>query len=361
MARPPSPSPGDQGGHGVALALGDQQERHHHRPHPQRGAGERHQVVVHVGLGLRRRGGELRADGVNRPVGEPHRDPRQREVEQDVEPLVHQHREAQVGQEPPEDPHRRQPGGGERGGFEFAGGPARVPGGEAGQETAEEEPEEPLRDPGERREDGEADELPEREPEEGPLDGRGQHLQQAAGVPGVGLRVELVHRPDGAGGDAPRAVVAAAERERREPDREGGEDGGARVRVEVLRVGGDRAHPHEEAPSVEDGLELSGDLLPGRGGDARLEVEGGGDLLPGNLGAQLAAEEGVEGGARAAEVLGDRSGRRGLSTGAGAGDPGAEGEGGGEPEWCRSEWMTHGGEGRGAAYAWQDSNLRPTD
>ena len=348
-----------QGGDRVALALGDEQEGHDHRTYPEDGARQRDEMIVHVGLGLGGHRRQLRTDRLDRPEREPHRDAGQREVQQHVQDLVHQHREPQIGQEPAEDPDGGEPGSREGGGFEFRPRPPGVAGRDPDEESPEEDPEEPLGDPRQRRQDPQADQLPEREPRIGAFDGRREQLQQPPRVPGERFLVEALGGAYAAGGDPPRGILAPAQLEHRQTDREGGEDRLTRIGIEVLRVRGNRAHAHEETPRVEDRFELPGDRLLLLGRDPRLEVEGRRDLVPGNLGLQLAAQERVEGGPRAAEILGDGDRRRGLRARAGGADE--DGEGGGDGQGGRSEGMQHGGRGRGAAYAWQDSNLRPTD
>ena len=221
----------------------------------------------------------------------------------------------------------------------------------------EKDPQEALGDPGQDREDYEADELPEREPQEGALDDRREQVQQPAGVPGEGRFVEGPGGAHRASRDPPGEVAAALQAEFRKPDREGSEGGLPALRVDVLRIGRNAVHADEQAASVEDGLELGRHETTFVLRDARVEVESGGDGVPGDLVLQLPAEERAERGAGAAEVL------RNLGSGTLLRSRGAreQGEQDRRPEECLLDQVVHGEEGTRAAYAWQDSNLRPTD
>ena len=351
------PESGDEGGDRVALALGDEQEGDDDRTHPEHRARQRHEVIVHIGLGLRGDRFQLRTDRFDGPEREPHRDARQGQIQHHVQDLVHEHRKPQIGQEAAEDPDRREPGSGQGGRAQFLGGPVGAAAGQADQESAEENPQELLGNPRQDGEDREADELPERETQEGALDDRGEQIQQPAGVPGEGRFVEGPGGAHRAPRDPPGEVGAALKMEFRKPDRKGGEGGLPALGVEVLRIGRHAVHPDEQPASVEDRLELAGDESAFLGGRVLVEVESGRDGLPVDLRSQLLAEERIERGARAADILGDRRSLLGIPRRS----AGEENQEGGDPPKGRLEGMTHGVRGQVAAYAWQDSNLRPTD
>ena len=300
------PESGDEGGDRVALALGDEQEGHHHRSHPKHRARQRHEVIVHVGLGLGGDRFQLRTDRFDGAECEPHRDTRQGQVQQDVQDLVHEDREPQIGQEAAEDPDRGEPGSGQGGRAELLRGPVGAAAGQADQESPEEDPQETLGDPGQDGEDREPDELPEREPQERAFDDRREQVEQPAGVPGEGRLVEGPGGAHRAPGNPPREVAAALQMELRKPDREGGEGGLPALGIDVLRIRRHTVHPDEQAAPVEDGFELAGDQPAFLGGGALVEVECGDDRVPVDFRLQLPAEEGVEGCPRAAQVFGNR-------------------------------------------------------
>ena len=240
---------------------------------------------------------------------------------------------------------------------ELLRGPVGTAAGQADEESLEEDPQEPLGDPGQDREDREADELPEREPQEGTLDDRRKQVQQPAGVPGERRFVQGPGGADGTPRDPPGEVAAALQAEFRKPDRERSEGGLPALGIDVLRIGRDAVHADEQAAAVEDGLELGRRETAFVLRHARVEIERGGDGVPGDLVLQLPAEERAEGGAGAAEVL------RNLGSGTllGARGGGEQGEQDRCPEEGLLDQVAHVGGGTRAAYAWQDSNLRPTD
>ena len=99
--------------------------------------------------------------------------------------------------------------------------------------------------------DGEPNELPERESQKRLFDDRREKIQQPPRVPGKGFVVEAFGGAHGVRGNAPCLILAAAHLEGLEPDREGGEDRLAGIGVEVVRSAGTVRIRTKRPPPVE--------------------------------------------------------------------------------------------------------------